>query len=96
MLNEALKVIRNYHNLSQSQLCQELGISNSYLSEIEAGKKTPTLEFLERFGNHFKIPLSSLMFFSEKMDEKSSLDGVRFSLAKKMVSILKWVQDKSN
>ena len=38
MLNQALRLIRTYHDFSQTELCAELGVSNSYLSEIESGK----------------------------------------------------------
>ncbi|MEB0165262.1 helix-turn-helix transcriptional regulator, partial [Glaciimonas sp. CA11.2] len=42
MINNALKVVRQYHHMSQIQLAKNLSISNSYLSELEAGKKEPT------------------------------------------------------
>ncbi|MEY4765257.1 MAG: hypothetical protein RI907_1930, partial [Pseudomonadota bacterium] len=44
MLNEALRLVRAYHDMSQSELSVQLGISNSFLSEIESGKKQPTLD----------------------------------------------------
>lgn len=94
MLNEALKLVRNYHNISQTQLCNDLSISNSYLSEIESGKKIPTLDFLSKFSSHFKIPLSSLIFFSENIDDKKITDNFRVSIAKKIISMLKWVNEK--
>lgn len=95
MLNEALRLIRAYHNLSQTQLCADLGVSNSYLSEIESGKKTPTLEFLNKFSERFGIPLSSLIFFSENIDSNDVTEKLRVSVAKKVISILKWVGDKN-
>lgn len=48
MLNEALRLIRVYHDLTQTQLCNQIGISNSHLSEIEKGKKQPSLDLLSR------------------------------------------------
>ena len=39
MINDALVAIRKYHGISQTDLSTQLGISNSYLSEIEKGKK---------------------------------------------------------
>jgi len=39
MIHNALVAIRKYHGISQSDLSIKLGISNSYLSEIEKGKK---------------------------------------------------------
>ena len=68
MLNKALRLMRVFHDLSQKDLAEKLGMSKSYLSEIESGKKTPTLDLLSRYSEIFDIPLSSIMFFSENLD----------------------------
>lgn len=91
MLNEALRLIRVYHDKTQTQLCNELGISNSYLSEIESGKKQPTLEILNKYSAYYNIPVSSLMFFSEQLDNKKVTEKLRLGTAKKIVALLKWV-----
>lgn len=39
MINRALKTIRLFHNIKQSELADKLCISKSYLSELESGKK---------------------------------------------------------
>lgn len=65
MLHEALKLFRISHKLSQKDLAQKLGISRSYLSEIESGKKTPTLALLERYGQVFEVPVSSILLLAE-------------------------------
>lgn len=94
MLNEALRLLRAYHDISQTELCVELGISNSYLSEIESGKKQPTLDLLEKYSKRFEIPLSSLLFFSENI-ESGVTDKLRLGAAKKVVSLLQWVEHKN-
>jgi transcriptional regulator with XRE-family HTH domain len=95
MLNEALRLIRAYHDMSQTQLCSELGISNSHLSEIESGKKQPSMDLLDKYGKRFDIPVSSLLFFSENLDNKKITDRVRIGTARKIVSLLKWVEQKN-
>lgn len=95
MLNEALRLVRAYHDLSQSELCAQLGISNSYLSEIESGKKQPTLEMLNRYGAHFGIPVSSLLFFSENLRQPGITSNLRMGAAKKVLELLQWVEAKS-
>jgi transcriptional regulator with XRE-family HTH domain len=67
MIGEAFKIIRIFNNLTQQELGRELGISDSYLSQIESGKRTPTLETIQNFSAHFRIPVSRLMFFSEQL-----------------------------
>jgi len=94
MLNEALRLVRAYHDLSQTQLCSELGVSNSYLSEIESGKKTPSLDLLAKYSHKFNVPVSSLLFFSESLDENKVTDKMRVGVARQIVSIMKWVESK--
>lgn len=91
MLGEALRLIRVYHDLTQTQLSFELGVSNSFLSEIESGKKTPTLDLLSKYGTRFQIPLSSLLFFSESLEGARLTSGIRTGVAKKVLSLLNWV-----
>lgn len=95
MLNEALRLVRAYHDLSQSELCAQLGISNSYLSEIESGKKQPTLDLLSRYSERFGIPVSSLLFFSENLHQTGVTSNLRLGAAKKVLSLLQWVEAKS-
>jgi transcriptional regulator with XRE-family HTH domain len=94
MLNEALRLIRAYHDLSQTQLSADLGISNSHLSEIESGKKTPSLDLLSKYGDRFDVPVSSLLFFSENLD-KGLTSKLRVGVAKKVVALLQWVEDRN-
>lgn len=96
MLNEALRLVRVYHDLTQSELSRDLQISNSYLSEIEAGKKQPTLDVLAKYSERFDVPVSSLLFFSEKLSENGAIDRVRQVTAKKVLSLLKWVEEKND
>ncbi|MBI3714132.1 MAG: helix-turn-helix transcriptional regulator [Burkholderiales bacterium] len=95
MLNEALRLIRAYHDISQTQLSTRLEISNSYLSEIESGKKQPSIELLKKYSECFDVPVSSLLFFSENLDKEKVTDSVRRGAAKKIIDVLKWVEQKN-
>jgi transcriptional regulator with XRE-family HTH domain len=96
MISSALKVVRQYHNLNQTQLAEKLDISTSYLSELEAGKKEPTLELLKRYAVVFNVPLSSLVVFSESLDGAHSKSKLRAFLSKKMLKILEWIGDQDD
>lgn len=96
MINKALKVIRQYHKFKQVELSEELGISKSYLSEIESGKKTVSLDILEKYSSVFDIPVSSLLFFSENMEnDKGIPKKFRTVFANKIVQIMEWVVEKN-
>ena len=68
MLSEALRLIRVFHDMKQTELAQRLGISKSYLSEIESGKKPPRMDLIERYASEFGIPSSSILFFAEGLE----------------------------
>lgn len=96
MFGEALRLIRAFHDVNQSDLAAQLGVSRSYLSEIESGKKTPSLELLKRYASHFDLSLSTLVLFSERFDEPENLIGLRKLLGRKAIAILQWIEKKSD
>lgn len=94
MQNDALRLVRVFHDMSQTALADRLGISKSYLSEIEKGeKKKVTLELLERYSEVFKIPVSSLIFFAEQVGDNRS-EKVRSAVAAKVLKMLEWIETK--
>lgn len=95
MLNEALRLVRVYYDLTQTQLSHDLQISNSFLSEVESGKKTASIELLNKYSHKFDIPVSSLLFFSEQLDASKATDKLRVGVAKKVIGLLKWVEHKN-
>ncbi|MDC2857349.1 helix-turn-helix domain-containing protein [Delftia sp. DT-2] len=95
MLGEALRLIRVYHDLTQTQLSYELGLSNSFLSEVESGKKIPSLEILGKYSERFDISMSSLLFFSESLDEQKFGSKIKFSVGKKVLTLLEWAANTS-
>jgi HTH-type transcriptional regulator, repressor for puuD len=48
VISERVRLARESHGLSKNQLAKLAGISQSYVSDIEAGKKNPTLDVLDR------------------------------------------------
>lgn len=95
MLNRALKLLRTYHQYTQVELAKRLGISNSYLSELEKGDKTPGLDLLERYSEVFKMPVSSILLFSESINEDRKPGAkLRVGAADKILRLLEWLQER--
>lgn len=95
MLNRALRLLRTYHQLTQVELAKRLGISNSYLSEIESGDKTPQLDLLEKYSEIFKMPTSSIVLFSESMGgERPRGSKLRIGAADKILRLLEWLEER--
>lgn len=94
MQHEALRLVRVFHDLNQSELAHRLGISKSYVSEIESGKKVATIELLQKYADAFGMPLSSLLFFAENVDNASRSDRTRSAIAGKALKMLQWIAAK--
>ena len=97
MIGEALRLIRIYHDLKQSDLAGRLGLSQSHLSEIERGKKAPSGELIERYSKEFRLPVSSIWFFDEHLTEgvrPSTLDRARGVIADKVLDFLRIVESR--
>ena len=90
MINDALKLVRVYHNLKQKQLAKALELSPSHLNEIESGKKQVTMDVLEKYSKVFKIPTSSLLYFAERKGQHGE-KGVVNPIAAKAIKMLDWV-----
>lgn len=95
MLGEALRLIRVYHDLKQKDAAGRLGISATYLSEIEKGRKVPTLEVIQKYSDAYGLPVSSIMFFSETVAGETTYDRARAFVAGKMVGLLQFLEARS-
>ena len=62
MINEALTLLRILHDIKAKDLALKLDISPSYLSEIETGKKKPSLEILNKYADYpQKVNMNKLL-----------------------------------
>lgn len=99
MLSETLRLLRVFHDMKQSELAERLGVSKSYVSEIENGNRTPSMEVIQRYADTFKVPVSSVMFFAENLEDarnrKGTADKVKKAISSKIVNLLKLVEEKT-
>ena len=95
MLNRVLRLLRTYAGLTQVEAASKLSVSQSYISEIEKGVKQPTLELVERYASAFDVPASSIMLFSENMNDKTALTKARTLVAGKVVGLLEYIEEKA-
>ncbi|GLK83176.1 helix-turn-helix domain-containing protein [Ancylobacter defluvii] len=94
MYHRALKLIRQYHRLSQVDLANGIGLSRSFISEIEKdGGKRPSVDVLERYAAYFSIPLSSLLIFAEQTESNDLGERSRVYAATKVLRMLEWLEE---
>jgi len=61
-----IKVWREYRGLGQRQLAEAVGVSTSYLSQIETGKRTGTTEVLTAIAKVLRIALDDIVVSPDK------------------------------
>lgn len=96
MINEALRLIRVFHDLKQVELAERIGVSKSYISEVEKGSKSPSLDLIEKYSAAFKLPVSAILFFAEEIPNARSGEKVRSKIAGKVIDILRFVERKAD
>ncbi len=57
ILKNNLKLYRNMRNLTQEQLAEMAGISTDYISELERGKKVPSIKRLDYIAKALNIEI---------------------------------------
>ena len=95
MLGEALRLIRVFHDRKQIDLAKELGISQSHLSEIERGIKTPSQDIVAKYAEVFSLPVSSIWFFDEQLKSganRRTIDRARGVIADKILDFLRVIE----
>ena len=96
MINEALRLIRVFHDLKQFELAERLKVSKSHISEIESGSKTPSLELIEKYSAEFRIPVSAIMFFAEELPAAKRGEKARTKIASTVLDLLSFIERKAD
>jgi transcriptional regulator with XRE-family HTH domain len=60
-LGNRVRALRKKKGWTQVELSERLGIDRSYLSEIETGKKDPSLRILKAFADGFDLTLAQFL-----------------------------------
>lgn len=60
-LGNRVRSLRRERGWTQVEMAEMLGVDRSYLSEIETGKKDPSLRVLKTIADGFHLSLSQLL-----------------------------------
>jgi transcriptional regulator with XRE-family HTH domain len=60
-MSKAIKKYRLRKGWSQSRLARESGVSQTYISDLEAGKWTPNISVLRKLAAALGVPVSALL-----------------------------------
>lgn len=62
-LGQNVRKYRERARLTQDQLCDKADVSQYYLSQIENGRRKPTLDILDKISTALSIPLYYFLKF---------------------------------
>jgi transcriptional regulator with XRE-family HTH domain len=68
-----IREIRIEKNMTQIKLARKAGISQSYLSELESNKKSPTLRQLCKIAEALGVMPGELVYYTQKVPNFSEL-----------------------
>lgn len=94
MLDEALRLFRVYNDLKIRELAEQIGLSPSYISELENGRKTPNLGVIAKYSERFDVPSSSIIEFAEQLEANEK--GIKARIAKGVFGFLRRVEQNAN
>lgn len=74
-LGKAIKTIRIKSGIRQNEFARLINVTQGYLSQLEADKKEPSIDLLNRISQQVFIPLPILLWFSvDESDVKKGLE----------------------
>lgn len=60
-LGKNIREIRLAKAMTQGDLCRKLGVDRAYMSNVESGKKNPTLLTIERISKALGVSIETLV-----------------------------------
>ena len=88
-LGAHLRRLREAADLTQEKLAWECDLAKPYLSQIEAGKRLPSLAVLDAVARRLKLELVDLMMLDPEQPRAKLLDAARRKDKKAVVAALK-------
>ncbi|GIQ57968.1 hypothetical protein Flavo103_11040 [Flavobacterium collinsii] len=87
-IGNAIKDLRKQRGIKQTDFAVKCGLSQSYLSAIEKGKKEPTLGILKQIANALSIPMPILFFFSLDKEDIAESKRDAFKMLEPLIKSL--------
>ena len=88
-MGEALRLLRIFNGYKSAELAKKLELSQSYVSELENGKKQPTMEVLDKYAKVFEMKRSTLMLFAESLEGEEIKNDKKQRIARAGMKLLK-------
>ncbi|QNU68106.1 helix-turn-helix transcriptional regulator [Ruminiclostridium herbifermentans] len=80
ILGKRIKKLREKNNLNQLEFSKILNISNTTLSQYEAGNRTPNDEIKEKVADYFNVSVDYLLGRTENSNSEAGYSRISNSL----------------
>jgi transcriptional regulator with XRE-family HTH domain len=90
---KAIRITRALADISQQELARALGTDPSYISLLEANKREPSRELLEKLAVAFKVPLHLLVLMATEESDTGSGKEKRLSEIAETLANLLFTED---
>jgi transcriptional regulator with XRE-family HTH domain len=64
-IGSTIRAIRKRKNITIAQICEETGLSQGFMSQVETNKTSPSIATLESIAKTLKVPLAYLLLQKE-------------------------------
>ncbi len=64
-IGSTIRAIRKRKNITIAQICEETGLSQGFMSQVETNKTSPSISTLESIANALNVPLAYLLLKKE-------------------------------
>lgn len=72
MIHEVLRLLRIFNDLKATELAKDLELSPSYISELESGKKQPSIDIIQKYAKRFNTSPSTILRMAEGLEKEPS------------------------
>lgn len=87
-LGLAVKTLRKNKGLTQGNFCEIVGITQSYLSQVENGNKEPSIDVVKKIADALGTPMPVLFWFTLTEEDVDDSKVEVFKLLKPSVDSL--------
>ena len=86
ILSENIKSLRKTLGWSQELLAEKTGVSAPYITQIEARKRTPSLDIVEKLASALGVEYKTLFETSNSIEKINSTEFSKHILESKLIS----------
>ena len=76
-IGSTIRAIRKRKKITIAQICEETGLSQGFMSQVETNKTSPSIATLDNIAKALNVPLPYLLMKKERSNERCSEGGTK-------------------